>query len=67
MVNREQLTFPVQLSYRYRRTAGLDDSTISPFDELRNGDTLGFKNAQDTGLPEIRQWKISILASNYLS
>ena len=34
--------------------AGLDDSTISPFDELRNGDTLGFKNAQDTGLPEIR-------------
>ena len=26
---------------------------MSPFEELRNGETLGFKKAQDIGLPRI--------------
>ena len=32
---------------------------MSPFEELRNGETLGFKKAQDIGLPRInikRMW-----------
>ena len=28
---------------------------MSPFEELRNGETLGFKKAQDIGLPRINK------------
>jgi hypothetical protein len=47
------LTSPVNVLYRYNLTAGLDDSTTSPFDEILNGDTLGFSKAHEIGDPEI--------------